>query len=66
MPWCQATVIAVGLPASTVLALCFLLSDPYLPLQPVTVVISGSPLEILADLFPEGVASGPSGFSILR
>ncbi len=55
-----------GHPALTRLALCFLLSvDPDLPLQPFTAVTFGSPFEILADFFPEGVAISPAGFSHL-
>jgi hypothetical protein len=55
-----------GHAAVTPLAHCFLLSvDPDLPLQLVTAVTFGSPFEILADSFPEGVAISPAGCSHL-
>ena len=42
-----------GIPAACAL---FLLFDPYLSLQPVTAVTSGSPFGTLTDPFPEGAA----------
>lgn len=48
--------------AWTLLALCLLLFDPYLPLHPFTTVTFGSPFEILADPFREEVALSPSAY----
>jgi hypothetical protein len=53
-PFFYDEAITAGLPAFTLLSRCVLLFDPYLPLQPVTVVTFGSPFGFLAESFREG------------
>jgi hypothetical protein len=54
----------MSIDAACALFLAFLTRN--LPLQPVTVVISGSPFGLLAETFREGVVYSPFGCPILR